>query len=323
MKWSDRKVLIVATAVMTLLAAGMAIFAPPEEVARGGLPSVYATGRDGARAAYLLLRQLHYPVKIWTQPPADLPDGSTKSVLILADPTREPTQEDLAHLEDFVNAGGRILFTGRLIAQFFKGARVNAAVFESATANYDRTVPSNFTYGAPTVSLSPEAEWTLLKSDQFPLYGKVPKIAVLRWHRGLGEILWWAGPPPLTNIGISEQNNLNLFLDAMSEPGTNRDSSIYWDEYFHGEGDSLWSYFAKTPLPWGLWQFVFFVMAIFLTFGRRSGPIVSPVPVSRRSPLEYVDTLGGLYERAHAEPAVVQIVYDRFRLALKRMLRLP
>jgi hypothetical protein len=44
--------------------------------------------------------------------------------------------------------------------------------------------------------------------------------------------------------------------------------------------------------------------------------------LSRLSPLEFVDTLGGLYERAGAEPAVVGFVYQRFRATLSRQLRL-
>ena len=38
--------------------------------------------------------------------------------------------------------------------------------------------------------------------------------------------------------------------------------------------------------------------------------------------LEFVDTLGGLYERAHAEPAVVGVVYQRFRAILTRQFRI-
>ena len=98
--------------------------------------------------------------------------------------------------------------------------------------------------------------------------------------------------------------------------------SIYWDEYFHGQRTSLWSYLQKTPVAWGLAQVAILGVIVVLTFGRRSGPIVFPPVVSRLSPLEFVDTLGGLYERAGAEPAVVGFVYQRFRATLSRQLRL-
>jgi len=72
----------------------------------------------------------------------------------------------------------------------------------------------------------------------------------------------------------------------------------------------------------GLAQVAILGLIVFFTFGRRSGPVMLPPVVSRLSPLEFVDTLGGLYERAGAEPAVVGFVYQRFRATLSRQLRL-
>jgi hypothetical protein len=63
-------------------------------------------------------------------------------------------------------------------------------------------------------------------------------------------------------------------------------------------------------------------LIVIFTFGRRSGPVVLPPVISRLAPLEFVDTLGGLYERAGAEPAVVGFVYQRFRATLSRQLRI-
>jgi hypothetical protein len=141
---------------------------------------------------------------------------------------------------------------------------------------------------------------------------------------GDGRILWWAAATPLTNSGILRESNLNFFLDAMNSPLPGEKSAvhIYWDEYFHGERTSLWSYARKTPVAWGVLQIAILGILVFFTFGRRSGPIVSPRVISRLAPLEFVDTLGGLYERAGAEPAVVGFVYQRFRATLSRQLRM-
>jgi hypothetical protein len=62
---------------------------------------------------------------------------------------------------------------------------------------------------------------------------------------------------------------------------------------------------------------------LLFTFSRRSGPMMMPAVATRLAPLEFVDTLGGLYQRAHAEPAVIAAVYQRFRATLTRHLRLP
>ena len=48
-----------------------------------------------------------------------------------------------------------------------------------------------------------------------------------------------------------------------------------------------------------------------------------PATESRLSPLEFVETLGDLYQSAHASPAAVSVAYRRFRLSLSRKLAVP
>jgi hypothetical protein len=64
-------------------------------------------------------------------------------------------------------------------------------------------------------------------------------------------------------------------------------------------------------------------LALVFTFSRRSGPIYVPAQTSRLWPLEFVDTLGGLYERAGAASSAVAVSYKRFRALLSRQLGLP
>ena len=103
-------------------------------------------------------------------------------------------------------------------------------------------------------------------------------------------------------------NNLELFLNTMAGP-SGEPLSIYWDEYFHGARGSLWSYIAATPLPGAMLQIGLLMLALMFTFSRRSGPIVQPAAVSRLSPLEFVETMGGLYQRAGAAPIAVAAAY--------------
>ena len=145
----------------------------------------------------------------------------------------------------------------------------------------------------------------------------------MSWKLGDGEILWWAGSTPLTNAGITHDDNLAFFLKSVANWSLDEPYHIYWDEYFHGQRSSLWSYVGKTSLPWGLVQLGFLALAVLLTFSRRSGPTYIPAPVSRLSPLEFVDTLGGLYERAGAASSAVSVSYARLRSLLTRHLSLP
>jgi hypothetical protein len=322
---SDRKLVYFSAAAFIVLATALAFFAPPSREQASPIPSIYSVDSNGAHAAYLLLKQLRYPVRVWERPPNELPEDPGGSVLVLADPIQPPVEKDRAALLNFVKAGGRILFTGSMLTSFFPDAHSSEEALESPWQTYDADFPSNFTAGAPKISLQPEAEWTTIEPSQMPLYGPADSAVVVSWRLGRGEILWWAGATPLTNAGITHDGNLNLFLNAVGSQNGNASEqpTIYWDEYFHGQRDSLWAYVEKTPVAWGLLQVAILGFAVLFTFSRRSGPIAMPATVSRLWPLEFVDTIGGLYERARAEPAMVGAVYQRFRSLLTRQLRLP
>jgi hypothetical protein len=322
---SDRKLLLISGAVLVILLAGVGVLSPPPDQGGGGIPSVYSTRSGGARAAYLLLKELNYRVEVWENSPEELPEDSENAVLILANPSTSPTTEERDALRKFVETGGRVLCTGPLVESFFKDAEVTEESLAREWQTYTANVPSAFTAGASKIRMQPEAEWVRLSSSQTALYGDALAPVVVRWRAGKGEIIWWGGATPLTNAGISQEQNMNLFLDAVSDATAARDEqpNIYWDEYFHGERSSLWGYVEKTPVPWGLLQLALLGAAIFFTFSRRSGPVAAPVIVPRLAPLEFVETLGGLYQRAHAEPALIGVVYRRLRAMVTRQLRLP
>jgi Domain of unknown function (DUF4350) len=320
----DRKLLLIGGAILLVLTAGLAFVGADSPETGTSTPSTYSSGSGGARAAYLLLLDLQYKVSRWERSPTELPSEPDDALLILADPLETPTREEREALQRFVDEGGQVLFTGGRIKSFFPEAKVDTENPTPEWKTFTADFPSNYTFGAPKIVLQAGTTWQAPVASQLPLYGETRSPVVVSWRIGEGRILWWAAATPLTNSGISREGNLNLFLNAMSSPlpGEHSAVEIYWDEYFHGQRTSLWSYVRKTPVAWGLAQLAFLGLIVFFTFGRRSGPVMLPAVVSRLSPLEFVDTLGGLYERAGAEPAVVGFVYQRFRATLSRQLRL-
>jgi hypothetical protein len=160
--------------------------------------------------------------------------------------------------------------------------------------------------------------WEEPGAPQIALYGDAKGAVVVSWPIGEGEVLWWAGATPLTNAGMRRGSNLRLFLNAVDAA-----SIVYWDEYFHGQRTSLWAYTASTPVAWALAQLGLLTVAVLFTFSRRAGPTFSPAPVSRLSPLEFVETLGGLYQRAGATSVAVSVVYRHLRMKLTQQLSMP
>ncbi len=252
----DRKILLIAGAVLVVLTAGLAFLGGDPKEQGTPIPSTYSANPGGARAAYLLLQDLHYKVSRWERSPTELSINNGLAVLILADPLEIPTKQEIAALRKFVEKGGQVIFTGARIKLFFPEARLDEEFSTDEWKTFSANFPSNYTAGAPKIVLQTGATWQAPDASQLALYGDTQSPVVVSWRIGDGRILWWAAATPLTNSGISSEGNLNLFLNAMNFPVRAKQFTvhIYWDEYFHGERTSLWSYVRKTPVTWGLVQ---------------------------------------------------------------------
>jgi hypothetical protein len=152
------------------------------------------------------------------------------------------------------------------------------------------------------------------------LYGDAEKPVVVEYKIGEGEVLWLASATPLTNAGLREEGNLEFFLSAIEDGGP---STILWDEYVHGYQHASASTSTNRMVGWIALQAGLFGIAILLAYSRRSGPIWIPEGERRLSPLEFVHTLGLMYEQAKAGGVAVQISCQRFRYLLTRRLGLP
>jgi hypothetical protein len=320
---SERNLLLVVGGIFVLMVVIGVFLSPAPEELMSPVPSTYSTQPDGAEAAYLLLSHLHYPVRRWEDRPGELPQDEENVLLILAEPTETPTKKEQEDLARFVEDGGHVLFTGPGIGAFFPKGETSRARPNPAAATYSPAIPSPFARRAQKITLRPKAYWANLSGTKLPLYGEPDSPVVITWKFGEGEILWWADSMPLNNGGLTRTENLTFFLNTVFNPRSNEPYKIYWDEYFHGERNSLWSYVEKTSLRWGFVQLALLGIAVAFTFSRRSGPIFEPHRVSRLSPLEFVDTLGGLYERAGAASSAVSVTRMRVRSLLARQLGLP
>ena len=319
---ADRKLLWGAGLIAFVLVVGTVAFAPAESTRQVEIPSTYSSGAGGARAAYLLLLDLGYSVRRWEEPPAGLASDAANVTLILAEPTVMPTAHERRALVEFVRDGGRVLFCGASLSAFFADADLKPEIYSAEGKEFFATLPSYLTRNAQRVNIRPESYWDKLRPSQLAIYSDGQGAGVVVWRIGAGQVLWWAGATPLTNAGIARAGNLSLLLNSVT-PWSAEPRVIYWDEYFHGERGSLWSYFERTSLAWGVLQIVVVFLGILFTFARRSGPIVVPAADSRLSPLEFVDTMGGLYQRAGAQSIAVAVSYRHLRLELTRRLGLP
>jgi hypothetical protein len=308
----DRKLLLGAGIVFVLLIAG-AFFFGGDQGNKTDVPSTYSTASGGAKAAYLLLSQSGYKVQRWERPLIDLPKNAT---VMLADPLEAPTREERESLKNFLSDGGRIIATGMFSGTFLpENDGVPDILLGMSWKKVSAIAPSAITRAAPQITIAPQARWQSYAAA-YALYGEKDEILVVKYPYGRGEVLWWAAATPLTNAGLKEPGNLEFLLACIG----NADGPVVWDEYVHGYREDLGSSVAHSPVKWVILQLVLLGLAVVATFSRRSGPVSAPVNDVRLSPLEFVHTLGGLYENAGTASVAVDICYQRFRYWLARRL---
>jgi hypothetical protein len=310
----DRKLLLGAAGIFVLLIAGAVVFGG-EEGTKADIPSSYSTSSGGAKAAYLVLANAGYKVERWEKPLDQLPPAAGRT-LILAEPNQAPTREEREKLKTFLSGGGHVIATGMFAGTFLPE---NESLPDPFGAMSWRRVsamsPSEITRAAPEIVLAPWARWPPF-SAAYPLYGDKDRTLVVKYPYGRGEVLWWAAATPLTNEGLKEPGNLEFRLACLGDAK----GEVLWDEYVHGYRETLASSIAHSPVKWLALQLMLLGLAVLATFSRRSGPICKPVSETRLSPLEFVQTLGGLYEHAGTASVAVEICYQRFRYWFTRRL---
>ena len=317
----DLRFLIGAGVVMIALVGLTYAVGPAPAQQSLGYPSSYASEWAGAKAAFLLLQEQGYQVERWEKSPEDLPANPDGALLVLAEPNQTASASERAAIRRFVSGGGRVLAIGASAADLVPDLNATAVEeWKPEPKTYSALLPSSVTRDATEISMIAPDTFTSSTHPWLALYGREDEIAVVTYRVGKGEIIWWASASPLTNGSIRDKSNLAFFLNCVGAPDT---VSVYWDEYFHGARASMISYFENGPLPWASLQIGIAFLALLFTFSRRAGAMRMPATESRLSPLEFVETLGDLYQSAHASPAAVSVAYRRFRLALSRKLATP
>jgi len=313
---ADRTLVIVAGVLIVGISLAAGFFTRGSGVGENpGFASSYSTRSEGAKAAYLLLGELGYKVERWTDSPTELPEPASAAVVVLADPILPAFSDERPAIRRFIRRGGRVLITGRMGAALLDSPSVTTApLSEDGEKEFPSLLPGPVARNAGRISMR---TWDRSGSGSGGLeyYGDEHGGTVVSFRLGKGTLVWWADSSPLTNYGLTQSSNLELFLNSIGAP---KGARVLWDEYYHGQRTGLWTYVWRTPVPWFLLQAFFLAVAVVLTYSRRSGPLASPVHESRLSPIEFVETVGDLYARRGTSSGALEIAYRRFRSLLAR-----
>ncbi len=309
----DRKLAIVFALLLTL-ALVLSVFVVTTDRGSGALPSSYSAGNDGTKAAFLLLQQMGYSPRRWTESPRGLATLPPHATLILAGPL-PGDESDMEAVRQFLRTGGRVVAAGESFAPFVPTHPMQAGRPHFQWKAYRPHEPSDLTRGIGEIELAPkfyfdsrDAEAPFLDGDESP---------VTRFSCGAGEVIWWSTAEPMSNSGIREKDNLQLFLNSVGDAGR---GPVLWDEYFHQGGRTVVESVLASPLRWALLQAALIGALVCVTYSRRFGPVRPSVAASRLAPMEFVETLAALYQKAGAAHIAVEVVYEHFRGALDRRL---
>jgi len=287
-----------------------------------GFPSSYNTQPYGAKAAYLLLEKNGYTVERWNKAPAELPVNSSGTTLVVAGPEFYPHSGEMGGLVRFVLHGGTLLVAGARPNSFIPQSSAESGDARIGFAECKPVALTSLTRGGP-ISQDGNLIWDFDK-DARPVHFLVhfkdqdDKPVVISYTLGQGRVVWWASALPLTNAGIRNRGNLDLLLNTI---GDNR--HVLWDEYYHEAHENGSAHFSHPEQVWALAQAGFLGLLVILTFSRRSGPIVPLRRESRLSPLEFVETLGSVFQRARGTQVAVEIAFNRFQQIAARRLGIP
>lgn len=311
----DRRLLLVLGAIFgaTVL---LALLLSPSADKQAKVATTYSTASEGAKAAYLLLRESGYSCERWERSPSGLKSNNT--TLFIADPGVAPSPDDQRSVRKFVSDGGTLVIAGVWGSMFLPDKAPTSEPFRIVGwQNFDALAPSAAARQAPQIKMQAAAYWPG-NSTGVALYGNSGRIVVMQYAIGKGRVIWLASSSPLSNAGLRESGNLAFLLALVGE----KNHPVVWDEYFHGHRAINNEGVGHPQIRWLFGQLAILAAAVLGTYSRRSGPQRAPAAESRLSPLEFVQALGNLYSGARAANVAVDIYYGRFRYWVTKRLGL-
>jgi hypothetical protein len=317
-RWSDRRIVLWMGAVILLLIVAVSVLAPNtgDDDAQ---PTTYNSGPQGAKAAFLMLQAIGRTTSRWERPIEDLSQvDAPHTTVVLAQPAYSPTEyaEIASALKSFLERGGRVLTTGPTGALLLPGGKVEPPT--TFMTEVCQTRPADGPLAAAgRVAMADQAAWAgKQKAEVAHRCGE--DAVVVRMPVGRGEAVWWSSATPLTNAELKTDADLRLLLLSLGEGRT-----VLWDESLHEAVPGLWDAARGLPIGWLIAQVVLLAIMLVLSFGRRNGPLRSPVAVPRSSPVEFASSMGDLYEKARATSAATDAARRRLLRAIVRDAGVP
>ena len=313
----DRKFLIGIAIIVPILLAISAFFAPDEDLTSADL-SPYSARSGGAKATFEFIQELGFTAQRWDEPIGEI-DDPAGILLIASRPTHRTTQGEADQLTKFVDDGGTLLVTGWFRGELVPSDRYGFDIPTSAWKAYPAGPPQPMNRGVPAITMSHQAYWKV-QSDDVPLFADGNEAVAVTLMHGKGRVIWVASHIPLCNAGLKAPGNPEFLANVLNVV---KPREVYWWTQSSEESGTR-SALLSPPAVASFAQVMFIFALVLWTYGRRFGPVhplaENTAPMAQ---LEFVHTLGSLYETANATNIAVDIAYRRFVFLAARHFALP
>lgn len=274
--------------------------------------SVYSAAPDGFKVYYTYLQELGAGPRV-LQSWEDLPKDVT--IVAAAPFEKPPASDEVSALGRWVRHGGHLVAVGGGAGELlddmgFGGSPVSAPSSETLHPLF----PGVYADGVGGVV--PGADRLLLDASAWVAHYKDFGGQVLVSRKvGDGEVVWLAGPWPLSNAGIGAAGNAELAVRLATAGGR----PVYFDEYHHGYVHEA-GYWDRLPAG-GRSAVVLLAIALAIAltaWSRRIGPPIleAAEPEARRG--SYIAQLAQLYRKAGARGEALATLEDGLTRALAR-----
>ncbi|MBE9258639.1 MULTISPECIES: DUF4350 domain-containing protein [Aphanizomenonaceae] len=292
----------IVLAVIILLTT---IAAPNTQITSG---STYNRGPDGYGAWYAFMQDQDISIQRWQKPFSDLPTTKSPITLLQINSTLQEI-EIYSEPEEWVKKGNNLVILG--IKQ-----PVTAAVFGTQQQS---------PFG--NIKIDTRRRYHTSKAEQVILGDKFGAII---WQKksGKGKVILVTTPYLAANAYQDNDSNFKLLADLV----TKNSQKVFVDEYIHGYKDkdiqkkvgedSIFNYFAKTPLLPAFIQLIVLLLALIWAENRRFGkPVNLETPVINNSQA-YIQALAGVLHKAESTDFVVEMLGKEEQIQLQKALGL-
>jgi hypothetical protein len=230
--------------------------------------------------------------------------GNGLAALFVIVPTeKEFTDDEAKDVVSFVERGGTLI----LATEGNAGTRaldraLEIFVHQGTTGSGETATPIGPTLGRPPVRTIAFGGDATVDPDVpndvrfLPRAASANGTVVATMTRGAGRVHLLSGPYPLTNEGLTQEDNLALVQNLLA--GLPAGATIGFDEFHHGYGlgSSIADRALRSPWGWALFYLAALAFVALALNGRRFGRPLPAAPVPPQAPAEYARALGNRWQ---------------------------